>query len=111
MIGGVGKEYDRKVFAGYLEGLRQEANEIYRGASVAAGLDHGALRRYIKKYQLIPNSDIAPVLLRPILKVSLWVEPGGASPLLKLGFRNRSLPFIEGIYNRSSALLTPATRS
>ena len=46
-----GKEYDREVFAGDLEGLRQEANESYRGASVAAGLDHGALRRYIKKHQ------------------------------------------------------------
>jgi len=46
-----GKEYDREAFAEYLEGLRQEANESYRGVSVAAGLDHGALRRYIKKHQ------------------------------------------------------------
>lgn len=45
-----GKEYDREAFAAYLEGLRQEANESYRGASIAAGLDHGALRRYVKEH-------------------------------------------------------------
>jgi transcriptional regulator with XRE-family HTH domain len=46
-----GKEYDRAAFAAYLEGLRQERNESYREASMAAGLDHGAMRRYIREKQ------------------------------------------------------------
>jgi len=63
----------------------------------------------------------SPTVIRPapmawslrtrVLRVSLWVEPGGASALLKLGFRNKSLPFIELISSRSSALLTPVARS
>lgn len=44
---------DRKVqtdnpWAVLLERLRQERNESYREASIAAGLDHGALHRFIK---------------------------------------------------------------
>lgn len=46
-----GKEYDREAFGAYLEQLRQERNESYREASMAAGLDHGAMRRYINDKQ------------------------------------------------------------
>ena len=44
-----GKPYDRAALAEYLDRLRQEHNESYREASLAAGLDHGALLRYVKK--------------------------------------------------------------
>jgi transcriptional regulator with XRE-family HTH domain len=44
-----GKPYDRAALADYLEELRQARNESYREASLAAGLDHGALLRYTKK--------------------------------------------------------------
>lgn len=46
-----GKEYDRAAFAEHLEELRQARNESYREASLAAGLDHGSMLRYIKKKQ------------------------------------------------------------
>ncbi len=44
-----GKPYDRPALAEYLDGLRQERNESFREASLAAGLDHGALLRYVRK--------------------------------------------------------------
>jgi hypothetical protein len=46
-----GKTYDREAFAEYLKALLQERNETPRAASLGAGLDHGALMRYIKHRQ------------------------------------------------------------
>jgi transcriptional regulator with XRE-family HTH domain len=44
-----GKPYDRAALADYLDQLRQAHNESFREASLAAGLDHGAMLRYVKK--------------------------------------------------------------
>jgi transcriptional regulator with XRE-family HTH domain len=44
-----GKPYDRAGLADYLDQLRQAHNESFREASLAAGLDHGAMLRYVKK--------------------------------------------------------------
>ena len=44
-----GKPYDRAALAEYLDRQRQAHNESFREASLAAGLDHGALLRYVKK--------------------------------------------------------------
>ena len=46
-----GKEYDRAAFAAYLEGLLEARNESMREASLASGLDHGAMSRFINKHQ------------------------------------------------------------
>jgi transcriptional regulator with XRE-family HTH domain len=40
-------DYDPERLAQVLDELRQTRNESYREASLNAGLDHGALRRYI----------------------------------------------------------------
>ena len=40
-------DYDPTRLAEVLDELRQDRNESYREASLNAGLDHGALRRYI----------------------------------------------------------------
>jgi hypothetical protein len=40
-------DYDSTHLAQVLDDLRQARNESYREASLNAGLDHGALRRYI----------------------------------------------------------------
>ena len=40
-------DYDPVCLAQVLDELRQSRNESYREASLNAGLDHGALRRYI----------------------------------------------------------------
>ncbi len=41
------KKYDPNAFAAYLNDLLEASNESMRKASVAAGLDHGALSRFI----------------------------------------------------------------
>jgi hypothetical protein len=46
-----GKDYDRAAFSAYLEGLLENHNESMREASLKAGLDHGALCRFITKHQ------------------------------------------------------------
>ena len=43
--------YDRDALATYLHGLLEDHNESMRGASLAAGLDHGALHRFISERQ------------------------------------------------------------
>lgn len=43
--------YDRQAFARYLEALIETRNESMRQASLAAGLDHGALHRYITEHK------------------------------------------------------------
>ena len=45
-----GKPYDRPALAEYLDGQRQAHNESFREASLAAGLDHGAMLRYVKHH-------------------------------------------------------------
>jgi hypothetical protein len=45
-----GKPYDRPALADYLDGQRQAHNESFREASLAAGLDHGAMLRYVKHH-------------------------------------------------------------
>ncbi|MGD2207508.1 MAG: helix-turn-helix transcriptional regulator [Anaerolineae bacterium] len=40
-------DYDPARLAQVLDELRQDRNESYREASLNAGLDHGALRRYV----------------------------------------------------------------
>lgn len=46
-----GREYDREALAAYLEELLRARNESMRSASLAAGLDHGALNRFISNRQ------------------------------------------------------------
>lgn len=46
-----GRDYDRGAFAAYLESLLQTRNESMREASLAAGLDHSAVRRFIRQHQ------------------------------------------------------------
>ncbi|MBN1955843.1 MAG: helix-turn-helix transcriptional regulator [Anaerolineae bacterium] len=46
-----GKEYDRAAFAAYLQALLDAHNESMREASLAAGLDHGSLSRFVSKHQ------------------------------------------------------------
>ena len=46
-----GEPYNREAFAAYLESLLAERNETMRSASIGAGLDHGALQRFIVKRQ------------------------------------------------------------
>ena len=45
-----GKEYDRSAFADYLRGLLEKHNESMREASLASGLTHGSLGRFINKH-------------------------------------------------------------
>jgi hypothetical protein len=45
-----GKPYDRPALADYLDRQRQAHNESFREASLAAGLDHGAMLRYVKHH-------------------------------------------------------------
>jgi hypothetical protein len=45
-----GKPYDRAALADYLDQQRQTHNESFREASLAAGLDHGAMLRYVKHH-------------------------------------------------------------
>jgi transcriptional regulator with XRE-family HTH domain len=42
------REYDATELIGVLEGLLAEHNESWREASLRAGLDHGAIGRYIR---------------------------------------------------------------
>lgn len=42
------KNYDPTRLVAALEGLLAERNESYREASLRAGLDHGAVRRYVR---------------------------------------------------------------
>ena len=42
------QEYDAERFAAYLEALLKAHNQSYRHASLQAGLDAGAVRRYVK---------------------------------------------------------------
>jgi hypothetical protein len=51
-----GKPYDRATLSEYLDQLRQEHNESYREASLAAGLDHGAMLRYVR-YHTRPTRE------------------------------------------------------
>jgi len=44
-------DYDPQRLAEFLEALLKERNESYREASLRAGLDHGAIRRYIRRGQ------------------------------------------------------------
>jgi hypothetical protein len=46
-----GKDYDREAFAAYLQGLLDEHNESMREASLASGMTHGSLGRFINKRQ------------------------------------------------------------
>jgi hypothetical protein len=45
------KKYDPQALSAYLNGLLEAHNESMREASVAAGLDHGALSRFISAQQ------------------------------------------------------------
>jgi len=45
------KNYDSARLIATLEGLLAERNESYREASLRAGLDHGAVRRYMRDDQ------------------------------------------------------------
>lgn len=55
------KGYDPTRLIAVLEGLLAERNESYREASLRAGLDHGAVRRYLRDDQR-PNRDSLLVL-------------------------------------------------
>lgn len=45
-----GKPHDRSALAEYLDQQRQAHNESFRETSLAAGLDHGAMLRYVKHH-------------------------------------------------------------
>ena len=44
-------DYDPRPLAEFLKALLKERNESYREASLRAGLDHGAIHRYIHRRQ------------------------------------------------------------
>ncbi len=46
-----GKEYDRDAFAEYLNDLLKKHNESMREASLASGMTHGSMNRFINKRQ------------------------------------------------------------
>jgi hypothetical protein len=47
----VTREYDRAAFSAYLQELLDQHNESMRAAALAAGLDHGAMSRFITNHQ------------------------------------------------------------
>jgi hypothetical protein len=46
-----------------------------------------------------------------VSKVSVWVDPGAGSAVLKFGFTSTTFPETSGIPNASTTLVIPAFRS
>lgn len=106
--------YDREALAAYLEELLEERNESMRQASIAAGLDHSALYRYITDYRRPTRESCIALADHFRLNPNELLTRAGYPPL---HFFDRSLvdpqalpPYVAEVASRLSRIESPSRR-
>lgn len=73
--------YDARPLAAYLEQLLAERNESYREASLRAGLDHQAMRRYTRRGQRPARTSVMALADHFGVNPNVLLELAGYPPM------------------------------